>query len=514
MALDAKTTLLTSQGEVRTADSLKVGDQLMGPDSRPRKITKLRKIEAEVIEIIPHRGQVIICDSKQILTLFKPDYLEKPFTYLKEGKLRTKRKLLGYPTHLPLLVEDLLQSSIHKFGRRFLLYQVPIEYPHQEVPLAPYFLGLWLGDGHTNRPAITTADRPIVKYVYDTAKNLGLKVTVNGKPNNKASTYTIVRDFNNKCAYNGRANPLQSSLSLLGVLGDKHIPQSYLYNSRETRLAVLAGLVDSDGSLEGNVYHITQKSFKLAQQIMLLANSLGFRSVIFKIRKSIKSLNFIGEYYRISISGRIDQIPVKLARKRVDTISDKHNRLLKGFVFKRGDHHTKMVEIEVEGDGQFLLSDCTVLGGVKTYESIKSFETTFYSQRKWKKSYDALEKFVTDKQRLPRVKFAEEKSLCNWVWDNISLEKRGKLSNEQIQKLKSLGVDFNYRENLFFKRFNHLLKFREVFPTRWPVHGEQFPEGNLIGSWCKDKRKAYRRNKLDKWQINLLASIGFPFEVR
>lgn len=511
MALHAKTELLTSQGEIRTANSLRVGDHLMGPDSAPRKIIKLLKVTREGVKIVPPNGRSIICDEEQIIPLFKPGYLNNPFHYIKKGIKRAKHKFAAYPPHFNVRVEDILKSSIHKFGRRFLLYQVPLKYSPQDVSIPPYYFGLWLGDGYEGRPSITTADKEIVYYIYMVAEKYGLKVSINTKVNNKASSYTIVRGNVKKSTYSGDKNPLQTQLRELGVLGNKHIPPSYLKNSREVRLALLAGLIDSDGTLQGNVYHITQKSEILASQIMLLANSLGFRSVIARIQKGIKEWGFVGNYYSVSISGPLNQIPVVLPRKKIKKISTRHNRLLKGFIAQPMNEIENMVAIEVEGDGQFLLGDCTVMGGRKFYDSMESYEKDFYVDRRWSKSFVALENFVKRMQRLPSYKFSNESSLLNWIGDNIENAKKGILKKEKVDMLKALGVDFNYHESLFLRQFNNLVKFREIFPDKWPVHRQEYPAGNQLGEWCKGKRKAYRRGKLSDWQVEKLKSIGFPF---
>ena len=57
---------------------------------------------------------------------------------------------------------------------------------------------------------------------------------------------------------------------------NKHIPQIYLENSVDVRLKVLAGLIDTDGYLHRNVYEIVQKNVRLSNDIVTLANSLGF----------------------------------------------------------------------------------------------------------------------------------------------------------------------------------------------------------------------------------------------
>ena len=60
-------------------------------------------------------------------------------------------------------------------------------------------------------------------------------------------------------------NPLTCLMRGIDVLGNKHIPHLYKANSREVRLQVLAGLIDTDGHQHGNTYDIIQKNKKVVR---------------------------------------------------------------------------------------------------------------------------------------------------------------------------------------------------------------------------------------------------------
>ena len=106
----------------------------------------------------------------------------------------------------------------------------------------------------------------------------------------------------------------------------KHIPKLYLENSKEIRLKVLAGLIDTDGHMASPTkYEVVQKNTRLARDIVTLARSLGFYTTIDETTKQCPSTSrdggvFTGQYWRIHIS--IDQvcpeIPIKVDRKRFD----------------------------------------------------------------------------------------------------------------------------------------------------------------------------------------------------
>lgn len=69
---------------------------------------------------------------------------------------------------------------------------------------------------------------------------------------------------------------IMSALNSLNLLNNKHIPKIYFSANRDDKLKMLAGLLDTDGSLAKNSYEITQKSIILSENIQRLVNKLGF----------------------------------------------------------------------------------------------------------------------------------------------------------------------------------------------------------------------------------------------
>jgi hypothetical protein len=102
------------------------------------------------------------------------------------------------------------------------------------------------------------------------------------------------------------------------LINNKHVPDLYKINSREIRLQVIAGLIDTDGYMINNTYEIIQKSKQLTDDIVFIARSLGLATTTRVAEKSCiyKGERVSGEYYRTFISGDIDMIPVKLLRKK------------------------------------------------------------------------------------------------------------------------------------------------------------------------------------------------------
>ncbi len=143
-----------------------------------------------------------------------------------------------------------------------------VEYLEKTLPVDPYFLGMWLGDGHSRMPAITTIDESIKTYVYEYANSLGLKVRVE----NNITYYVTSGIKGGSLDYNVLLNKLKK----LNLIKNKHIPKEYLLSSKDQRMALLQGLMDTDGSVyvNGTISFTTTKE-QLAKDFFSLCRSLG-----------------------------------------------------------------------------------------------------------------------------------------------------------------------------------------------------------------------------------------------
>jgi replicative DNA helicase len=129
-----------------------------------------------------------------------------------------------------------------------------------------------LGDGNSHNCGITTIDNEIKDYVYDYAKSLNLNVRINENNNKTCPTYTIV---SSKQIHD---NFLLKELQKLNLIKNKHIPKEYLYNDVHTRLELLKGLMDTDGSVtkQGSLEFSTSIN-QLKEDFKYLLGSLNIR---------------------------------------------------------------------------------------------------------------------------------------------------------------------------------------------------------------------------------------------
>lgn len=350
------TKVIKFDGSVVPVETLSVGDLLMGPDSKPRRILGTTSGRDEMFEV----------RSTSLRPLFKPYIVNgNHILALKHsGKIRRgDRYLFGRHIkgdHIEIAVRNYVKKSAH-FKRMLKGYKsIGIDFPARPVPLDPYFLGLWLGDGSSASASITTMDREIREYVHQTAEAHKLTVRVK-QPERTAPTYCLAGPKRGCGDLTGKSrNPIRKALRRLGILGRKSIPLDYLVNDRTTRMAVLAGLIDTDGSLNaGGGYSLSTKWQHLSDEICWLAQSLGFKATsVAGAAKNQSGKSF--RHHKVMISGNgLEELPVRIPRKRAPLRKQIKDPLRSGIAVQSvgmGDYFG----FELDGDGLFLLEDFTV----------------------------------------------------------------------------------------------------------------------------------------------------------
>lgn len=338
-------------GTIKKVEDIQVGEYVMGVDSTPRMVISTHRGRDEhMYRIDQSKGDSYVVNSKHINT------------FIKIGK----RKSGGLNNHEKEIVDidmpTLLSFSSNYVKERIRGFKVACEFPKKKVLIEPYFLGYWLGDGNSNCQKITTNDIEVVEYLKGYAERLDMQLSVKD----------MLVNIRRKIISCKTKNKLNLYLKGYGLIHNKHIPKSYLHNSREVRLQLLAGILDSDGNLWCNAYHFSNINKRLVEDVKDLADSLGFRTHITGGVKFNKQLKRMYESWGISISGKIDEIPVKIPRKKIkydwnNKSSNKDWGTIDGItpsvvssikITEVGEG--EFVSITTDGDHRFLLADGTV----------------------------------------------------------------------------------------------------------------------------------------------------------
>lgn len=384
-------------GSIRLSNEIQPGDLLMSDDSTPAEVVSVSVVNEPLYELVPLNGNKLVLGESHQLSLKATNYefitddkLRQRYTvrWLTHHRTRVKTFLIrnynskeeSYIAAKHFLEHDLpnisnrlgykdttdvsikyFQTLTSDFRNNIKTYQVSIDFNEKDVSLDPYALGYWLGDGTTGDSGITTADQPIVEYFCTYAESLGLQFK---KIGNTKYTYRITTG---KPCKGKRLNNFLNLLTKYRVRYNKHIPDEYKYNSRDIRLKVLAGLIDSDGYYGGHCnYDLIFKLKQLAEDICFVSRSLGFKVTLNPCRKTCtnaKNGPVTGTYYRLHISGEgLENIPVLLERKKSDVRVTKKSAIMSGFKLNpigKGDYY----KIVTKDNKRYLFGDFTPTNG-------------------------------------------------------------------------------------------------------------------------------------------------------
>ena len=332
------TSILMFDGTIKPVESIKAGELLIGPDSKPRQVLELYNGIDQLFEIRPIKGESFIVNSDHILSLVKTN----------EGKGNDYQQIVN------ISVKDYLQKSPN-FKHLHKLYRASIDFSNSnsDLPIEPYFLGVLLGDGSFgyNSISITTSDPEIAYLCQLQADKWNLDLRIDQIPGNEANSYFFSRKGD------GNQNLISKALKALNLKGkharDKFIPYQYKTASRQDRAAILAGLIDTDGHQQHNIIEYTTSSKILAQDVAFIARSLGFLAI--PKNKIVNSKT----YYRFSICGDFSDIPIRVARKIPTQRKQKKNPLRTGFTIhqlEKGEYFG----FRLDQDHLYLLGDFTV----------------------------------------------------------------------------------------------------------------------------------------------------------
>ncbi len=401
------TPIMMADGSWKMVQDIVPGEQLMGDDSTPRNVLELFRGHSSMYRINTIKGESFIVNGDHILCLkattmgsltnskkesrYKllfqirgkdglPINKAMNFAYKSSERKEYKKGVTYYETPedarqagldywtnakrdssyihcgdvIEVKVTDYLKYQKSVFGRNYFVYKSGVTFDKKDVPFDPYIMGYWLGDGTSQLASITTMDAPIVEYFDDMAKKNNLNVKVYDKDSTEAKTYVYsskAKSWNNK----DYDNKFYVTLRDLKMLNNKHIPEIYMKNSREIQLQMLAGIIDSDGHYQkkSNQYEITLVNEKLIDDTMYICQSLGFACTKRVVSKSCGDMT--GTYYNLIVYGSgIEEIPVKLERKKAHARIKNKNHFYYGFTVEKVDDDN-FYGFQLDGNHRYIM---------------------------------------------------------------------------------------------------------------------------------------------------------------
>ena len=186
-----------------------------------------------------------------------------------------------------------------------------LKYTSKDLPIDPYVLGLWLGDGvaQTGKIVMLDDDFEDIKHLIH-------------------YTYSVKRyDKRNQKILYIKIDELHTKLRELNLLNNKHIPELYLRSSSQQRIELLRGLMDTDGHPQATLCEFTQsiKHVNLLTQVKELITSLGYKCTTYQYLNT----NHPSETIRFSTH---DEKVFSLTRKKEKQKLTTHTKNRKRFI--------------------------------------------------------------------------------------------------------------------------------------------------------------------------------------
>ncbi len=470
VCLKKGTMMPTFAGEIKKIEDIEKGDKLIGDDGTPRNVLDIKTGNAKLFEISQQSYEPYTVTEDHILCLRMPDHkvifwseTEKSWTMLWLNKNDVQIKNKSIQVHDKEKYDDMVEFAKTISDDNTLDISVKdyvkldettkkhlsgytgqcVQWESKEVELDPYVLGLglWLGDG-----------------------------------------YQSGSDF-----------AINAEVSLNNLINNKRIPKEYLVNSRDVRLKVLAGFIDSNGQVtkEGFRIQIAPQIGKginheeLMEDLIFLVRSLGFKACTYEgeLRND--------EVITLDISGEgVQDIPTKVAGKKCDTPKDKNTTGTGNLTVKEVESGD-FVGLATDGNQRFVLENFTVTHNCNIYSKRFIVHTVGLDKEKKKKEYIQVFEDNMFKINKPIVKDVDQSTK---QFTSISYI-------PDYSRFGMTGIT-NDMYNLLVKRCYDIAACTEanVFINDEPVKCKNFKD--YIGMYYKEKKIQIVYEKINpRWEV-------------
>ena len=344
-ASDLRHKILTTDGW-KTIGTLREGDYVFHPSGRPTRVTQLHPVgQWDTWEVEISDGTVLTTSGEHLFTV-------EEFVGSRKRKRRTldvrtmAREGLVFERPLTKGSTKATKAGVGKFA---LPETEPLEFPERDLPVDPWVLGYWLGDGSTGNGQIT-CDVDDLPHIRSRMRAAGYEIgAVRAKADGgRGRSVGILK--------------LAADLRRAGVLDDKHIPEAYLHASIEQRRALIQGLMDSDGYVQkSGAAEYCQVRKQIADGMAFLLRSMGVKV---NVRESEAKLygRITGPRYRLNFKPYKHQNLVTLPR-RAERVQEQRRkpipRIIKD-VRRVAPVDARCISVEAE-DGLYLMEESMVV---------------------------------------------------------------------------------------------------------------------------------------------------------
>lgn len=412
---DPETPILTWEGKVKLAKDIVVGDFLIDDKGNPTRVKSTISGESDMYMVetkkrnfmdytvthnhiltlkIKGHKKVWLSKRKNKTSYYQVRYLDRDLMVYKHKSFPTKDSAQKYCDSIEgddvidITIQDYLKLS-KKIRKNLVGFKSNgVSWEKREVDLDPYILGMCLGDGFESGRAFASADPELIEVYKKWGETHDATITHHkkyqyGLSSTTNSTQPIGAFVDKKgrivSKFKPEKAPLKKLLERYNLIDNKHIPIEYLVNDRDTRLKVLAGLIDTDGSVRANGHEIRiqqgPRNTQIVYDALFLAQSLGFSCHIStgKSQWTHTEVDGVDEkrfstYTELTITGEyLYEIPTVLERKKLADFSTNEMARIRCNSFLQTPINIThkgvgpFVGWQLEGDGRFIGGDFSVL---------------------------------------------------------------------------------------------------------------------------------------------------------
>ena len=316
----------------KTVGEIQVGDYIFGKNGKPTQVLKLYKNPEKIWKITFSDGRSIDCCGE----------------HLWQYSYRTHRGWASRVENTQTIYQraQQLKNNFKDSDNRGWRFRIPlnepVEYSEKVYKIPPYVMGLAIGDGSFREPdaiSLSSANEELPKLF---AQGLGNNISY--KKSQYSYSYYFYIDNELKHRYSIKEF-LSEEPGLLGAYSEtKYIPKNYLLGSAEQRYELLAGLLDTDGTIsktDGRISYTTV-SKQLANDICELCHSLGMITGITLDRhKEYAKSNGVAYVVHIQCKDKIKPQLFKLSSKKQKALEYVANK-------KRKEHKEHLAIVNIE----------------------------------------------------------------------------------------------------------------------------------------------------------------------
>lgn len=295
-ALALDTPIRTTNGWT-VMGNIKRGDFVYGTDGKPIEVTHAHEVlhQRECYKVTFDTGETIIADSEH--------------EWFTQHRRERQKGSVGSVKTTKQIYDTLLVSGTREPAHRLPICKDGLKNEESDLPIEPYILGYWLGDGSSEAGSVIVGSRDLDHVLGELKQSKQFDNITTRTYDYCNSTYVTISVSSSK-----HVHSLSSLIRREGLYKNKHIPESYFSASRDQKIALLKGLMDSDGYIDRNgMAYFNNSNEVLTEQVHRLVTELGYKATVMT---RVATLNGVAKKVTRDVVFKPEEVVVTIPFKR------------------------------------------------------------------------------------------------------------------------------------------------------------------------------------------------------